>query len=269
MEKGTLKMSQKRLASELVSRFGLATANGRDIPMSPSLKLSRSDNPNPATMDFPYSELVGALLYLSTCTRPDIAQAVGVLTRYMSNPSSEHWLAAKAVLRYIAGTLDYGVIYNANKPGLVAYCDADYAGDIDTRRSTTGYVFIMHGGAISWNSRLQPTVAVSTTEAEYMAASSAVKEALWLRLLLGDLGYAMPTMTINCDNQGAIKLLKNPIASQRSKHIDIQHHFVRERVARGEIAFQYCDTKKMTADIMTKALPKPKFDDCRISMGIA
>ena len=142
-------------------------------------------------------------------------------------------------------------------------------GDIDTRRSKTGYVFILHRGAVSWSSRLQPTVAVSTCEAEYMAASSAVKEALWLRVLLEELGYPQKTMLINCDNQGAIKLLKNPIASQRSKHIDVMHHFVRERVSRGEVTFKYCDTSHMIADIMTKPLPVNKFVLCRQHMGVA
>lgn len=266
--RGTIKLSQRRLASEMVARFGLSEAKGRDIPLSPSLKLCRGED-GLDQEQFPYSELVGGLLYLSICTRPDIAEAVGVLARYMSKPTMEHWQAAKGVLRYVVGTVGFGLVFTKDKAGLACYCDADYAGDIDTRRSTTGYVILLHGGAVSWSSRLQPTVAASTSEAEYMAASSVVKEVLWLRVLLGELGYPYKTITISCDNQGAIKLLKNPIASQRSKHIDIMHHFVRERVARGEVAFQYCDTTRMVADIMTKPLPVSKFVFCRDHMGIA
>ena len=120
----------------------------------------------------------------------------------------------------------------------MGYCDSDYAGDLDTRRSTTGYVFIMNGGAITWSSRRQQTVAASTTEAEYMAAAAATKEALWLRKLINDLQKPVSTVTIRADNQGAIKLLKNPITSLRSKHIDVIYHFARERVMRKEVAFQ-------------------------------
>ena len=121
------------------------------------------------------------------------------------------------------------------------YCDSDFASDIETRRSTTGFVYILNGGAVSWNSKLQPTVVVSTSEAEYMAAAQAVNEALWLRTLLGDFGIRAGAQKIYCDSQGAINLLKNPIASIRSKHIDIIgfHHFTRERVARMEVTFEY------------------------------
>ena len=145
---------------------------------------------------------------------------------------------------------------------LMGYSDADYAGDLDTRRSTTGYVFMLNGGVISWSSRLQPTVAASTAEAEYMAASQAVKEALWLRKLTTDLGGDLKTMQLYTDNQAALTLLKNPIASARSKHIDIIYHFARERVARKEVKFDYCPTAKMIADIMTKALAEGKFVAC-------
>ncbi|GAX84605.1 hypothetical protein CEUSTIGMA_g12026.t1 [Chlamydomonas eustigma] len=147
-------------------------------------------------------------------------------------------------------------------------CDADYAGDMDTRRSTTGYVFSMHGGAISWSSRLQPTIAMSSCKAEYMSAASAVKEALWLRKLAADLNLEVKTLNMYCNNQGSIKLLKHPIASARSKHIDVMHHFVRERVARGEVQFEYCNTEQMVADIFTKALPVTKLEFCRQELGL-
>ena len=152
---------------------------------------------------------------------------------------------------------------------LVGYCDADFAGDVDTRRSTTGYVFLMFGGAVSWSSRLQPTVAASTVEAEYLSAAQAVKEALWFRKLGGDLGMDLGTVQIYCNNQGAIRLLKHPIASQRSKHIDVIHHFARERVARKEVGFEYCKTDDMKADILTKALAPGKFKKCKREIGIA
>lgn len=216
-----------------------------------------------------YSQLIGSLMYLSVCTRPDIAQAVEALARHMAKPTVAHWQAAKGVLRYISGTANYGITFGGTGDiRLEAYCDADYAGDIDTRRSTTGYVFILSGGAISWSSRLQPTVAVSTTEAEYMAAAYAIKEALWLRTLLKELSLEINTISIYADNQSAIKLLKNPVVSMRSKHIDIIYHFARERVARKDIAFKYIPTDKMVADALTKSVPTAKFKLCCQAMGI-
>ena len=192
-----------------------------------------------------YSELVGSLLYLSVCTRPDVPQAVEVWARHMAKSSMEHWTAAKAVLRYIAGILSCGIPFRQTNTPVGGY--SDHAGDSDTRRSTTGFVFILHGGAISWSSRLQRTVAVSTTEAEYMASAQAVREALWLRKVLGDLGIKVGTMSSYTDSQGALKLLKHPISSIRSKHIDIKYHFARESVSRKEVCFEYCSTDDMVA----------------------
>jgi len=263
----TIKVTQQRMTTDLVNRFGMDNVKPKMTPLSTGLKMMK-DGEELDTNEYRYSELVGSLLYLSVCTRPDIAQAVGALARYMSKPTTEHWTAAKGVLKYLAGTEDVGITYGPEKLDLVGYCDADYAGDVDTRRSTTGYVFILNGGVISWSSRLQPTVAASTAEAEYMAASQAVKEALWLRKLTTDLGGELKTMQLFTDNQAALTLLKNPIASARSKHIDIIYHFARERVARKEVKFDYCSTKEMIADIMTKALPESKFVDCCKGMGV-
>jgi ribonuclease HI len=165
----------------------------------------------------------------------------------MAAPTEAHWKAAKGVLRYLASTTTYGIIFGESGLTLEAYCDADYAGDIDTRRSTTAYVFTLGGGAISWSSRLQPTVAASTTEAEYMAAAYAIKEALWLRTLLSELGLDSEPITIYADSQSAIKLLKNPVLSMRSKHIDVIYHFARERVARKDVSFSYIRTDDMVA----------------------
>jgi hypothetical protein len=166
----------------------------------------------------------------------------------MSKPATSHWSAAKGVLRYLSSTHDYGLVFAPSKEEFCGYADADYAGDIDTRRSTTGYVFVMNSGAISWSSRLQPTVAVSTAEAEYMAAAAAIKEALWLRKLLRVFDYDNDCIKIYGDNQSALKLLKHPIASVRSKHIDIIYNFARERVARKEVKFEYISTDNMVAD---------------------
>ena len=176
--------------------------------------------------------------------------------------------AAKGVVRYLAGTVTYGIMFGSNNTEVVGYCDADYAGDVDTRRSTGGYVFIMNGAAITWQSKRQATVAALTTEAEYISAASAVKESLWLRQLLADLGMGQGPISIMADNQSAIKLLKNPVSSMRSKHKDVAHHFARERVTRQEVAFVFVATDEQIADIMTKALPKYKHVYCCDGMGM-
>jgi hypothetical protein len=191
-----------------------------------------------------------------------------VLAKFMAQPTTVHWQAAKGVVRYLAGTANDGIVYQGRNTEVLGYSDADYAGDRDTRRSTTGYVFIMNGGAITWSSKRQPTVAVSTTEAEYMAAAQAVKEALWLRKLLSDLSLQPGTMIIKADNQSAIKVIKNPVLSARSKHIDIIYNFARERVARQEVKFEYIRTDDMLADALTKPVPKTKLETCRAGLGI-
>ena len=264
----TLKLSQERLANDIIAKFGMDNAKARSVPLSQGTRLTRSDDSPLLDKDkYPYSELIGSLLYLSVCTRPDITQAVGALARHMANPRMEHWQAAKGVVRYLSQTLTYGIKYQKGSGGLHVYCDADYGGDLDTRRSTTGFVLLLNGGAISWSSRLQPTVAMSTVEAEYMAAAATVKEALWMRVVLKELGLDNQVV-VKCDNQGALSLLKHPISSQRSKHIDIMHHFVRERVARKEVSFVYCSTESNVADVMTKPLIPSKFEYCVANLGI-
>jgi Reverse transcriptase (RNA-dependent DNA polymerase) len=172
----TLKLSQRKYVSELIKKFALGDAKGKSVPMSHSIQLSKKRSPVLDKDKYAYSELVGSLLYVSGCTRPDITYAVGVLARYMSCPLVAHWEAAKNVLKYVGSTSSMGVSFKGKDCSLVGYGDADYAANIDTRRSTTGYVFLVNNGAVSWSSKLQPTVAVSTAEAEYMAAAACVKE---------------------------------------------------------------------------------------------
>jgi hypothetical protein len=268
---GTIKISQATMASELVGRFGMGEARPKSTPLGVGLQLKKEGGePLMGQERYAYSELVGSLMYLSVCTRPDLAQPVGALARYMAYPTTLHWQAARGVLKYLAGTTDVGIVFGGSgSGGLQGFCDADFAGDTDTRRSTTGYVFTLAGGAISWSSRLQQTVAASTAEAEYMAAAAAVKEALWLRKLLIDLGqFSGKALQLWCDNQAALKLLKHPISSVRSKHIDVIYHFARERVARGEVVFTYCRTDRMVADCLTKALPEQQLARCLAGMGV-
>jgi transposase InsO family protein len=255
----TLKLGQERAVNDLLDKYSMSECKPKGVPLS---SLPADEDEKLDTAAYPYSSLVGSLLYLSVCTRPDIAHAVGVLARHVASPHTEHWSAAKGILRYLAGTAKHGLHFGTDK-GLQGYCDADYASDTETRRSTTGYVFLFNGGAVSWSSRRQRTVAASTTEAEYMAAAAAVKEGLWLRKLMYDLREDCSPVTILADNQSAIKLLKNPVSSQRSKHIDVIYHFARERVGRGDVEFEYVSTNHMLADMLTKIVPKHKLEYCR------
>ena len=219
--------------------------------------------------NFPYQELVGCLMYLAVSTRPDIAYVTNCLARYVSSPSSNHVAVAKRVLKYLHGTKSVGILLGDSSPSfLEGYCDANYGGCEETRRSTTGYVFTMHGSLISWQTKLQKTVAVSTTEAEYMAAASAAKEALYLRKVLNDVGFGAQCITIHCDNQGAVNLTKNALTVSRTKHVDIAHHFVRNRVCRGELKFQYISTNEQLADFLTKALGPSKLQAALKTLGL-
>ncbi len=268
--KKTIRLHQSRLIKHLLEQYQLEAANPRSTPFNTGLQLTASEG-TPLTPDQAsiYGNLVGTLLYISNCSRPDIAYAAGVLARFLAQPTTTHWTAAKGVARYIAGTANAGLVYGGDSRLIMeGYCDADYAGDPDTRRSTTGYVFLMGGAAISWSSKRQPIVTASTMEAEYVAAAAAVKEALWLRKLRADLRLSTEPPTINGDNQSTLKLLRNPIATQRSKHIDVAYKFARERVARGELAFKYVNSSDMLADCLTKALAKQSHMKCCEGMGL-
>ena len=219
-----------------------------------------------------YREMVGSLQYLAVCCRPDISFSVNLCARYVSNPYSSHLNAAKHILRYLKGTPLVGITYTGDvhmqDMWLCGYSDASYAADPDNRKSTTGYVFTMFGGAISWNSKLQPTVAISTTEAEYMATSAATREATWIKKLLTELGVYIGALPLKNDNQGAINLAHNSVNSPRVKHIDVIHHFIRECIGNGVIKLDYIPTEDMVADVMTKILPLHKLDKCCKNMGV-
>ncbi|KAI3513013.1 hypothetical protein L1887_20337 [Cichorium endivia] len=216
-----------------------------------------------------YRKIVGSLIYL-TLTRSDIAFVVGVLSRYMQNPRKPHLDATRRVLRYVKTTLNYGVMFKREKEcRLSGYCDADYAGDVNTRRSTTGYIFMLGSSVVSWCSKRQPTVSLSTTEAEYRAAAMAAQESVWLVQLLQDLNqevdYSIPLL---CDNMSSIHLAENPTFHARTKHIEVHYHFIREKVLKGEIDLRYVRTENQVADSLTKSLTSRKLIEFCDKMGI-
>ena len=244
--------------------------NPVSTPMETAAKFMKRTDDDPPCNKQLYQQAVGCLTYASVTTRPDISSAVGILSQFMSDPSEHHWRGIKRVLRYLKGTLEYGIQFLGSDVQLIGFADADWAGDLDTRCSTSGYVFQVGNATVSWNSKRQKTVARSSTEAEYVALSNAAQEAIWLRRLLNDLGVDVSSPTVIYeDNNGAIELSTNAKNHKRTKHIDIAYHFARERVHSGELKVIHCPTKEMTADIMTKGLPKVQYQRFRDAMGVA
>ncbi|XP_068318271.1 secreted RxLR effector protein 161-like [Pyrus communis] len=216
-----------------------------------------------------YRKMVGSLLYL-TATRPDIMYAASLLSRFMHNPTRIHMGTAKRVLRYISGTLDYGIKYEKGEEAiLVGFCDSDWGGSEDDMRSTSGYAFAFGSGIFSWASVKQQSVALSTAEAEYVSAAMATSQAIWLRFVLKDFGEMQVDVTpLMCDNTLAIAMTKNPIFHQKTKHIKRKFHFIREALQENTIELIYCKSQDQMADIFTKALPKERFVYLREMFGI-
>ena len=169
----------------------------------------------------PYASAVGSLMFAMICTRPDITHVVRVISRYMANPGKEHWNTVKRILRYIKGTSDVVLCYGGLDFIVRGYVDSDYAGDLDRSKSTTGYVFTLTSGTVSWVSKLQSVVARSTTEAEYVAATQASKEAVWLKMIMEELGHEQESIPLFCDSQSALHLAKNLAFHSKSKHIQV------------------------------------------------
>ena len=267
---GEMCLAQRAYLKNVLQRFNMAESRPVKTPMESNAKFNVL-GPTEAQVDpADYQTVIGCLLWLSMGTRPDIAQAVAVLARFVTNPGDAQWTGIKRVLRYLNGTRDFCLRFKrSDEPNLIGMCDADWAGDIINRRSTTGFVFTIGGTAVSWLSKQQPIVALSTCEAEYIALSAAVQEMIWLNRLLCELGFKdLVGTNLYEDNQGAIALAKNPIGHKRTKHIDTRYHFIREKVDSGQIAIKYCSTQDMIADVFTKGLAVNKFVEFRTNLGV-
>ncbi|XP_039304387.1 secreted RxLR effector protein 161-like [Solenopsis invicta] len=213
---------------------------------------------------FPYREATGCLNYIATVSRPDISYAVSKLARYSNDPQQLHWKAVKRVMKYLKGTIDVSLYFHKElSDELIGYCDSDYAGELKERRSTSGYVFLIHGGPIAWSSSLQRITALSSSEAEYMSISDALKELLWLRTLVKSLGIEQTKSTeLKVDNQAAIAMSRNPEFHKRTKHIAVRFHRIRQEQEAGKVHVTYVSSSNQVADLLTKPLPWPTISRC-------
>ncbi|KAL0269596.1 UNVERIFIED_CONTAM: hypothetical protein PYX00_007274 [Menopon gallinae] len=263
---GNMTLTQRNYIEELIKKFGMENAKEIGTPMELNVKVSKEmspkdENEREEMKHKPYRELIGCLVYLSKATRPDIAFAAMTLGRYCNDPGKEHWTLAKRVLRYLKATPELGIKYSRNVKQLEAFTDSDWAGNVDDRRSCSGNVLMLAGGPISWMSKLQSSVSLSTMEAEYVAIREVTKEVVYVSRLINHMlfrHYVKEPISVYCDNQSAIELSKNPVFHKRSKHIDIAYHYARELVEKGKIELKYLRTDEMIADVFTKPLSKVK-----------
>ena len=264
---GFVSVNQEDYIKQMLLRYGMSECKPIGTPGVSNAKLSRADSPEADSEDhremakYDYRGLVGCLNYLSTTTRPDVAYMAHLLSRYLHNPGKSHWIAAKHVLRYLQATKKQELVYRrtGDDIDLHAYSDSDYAGDVDTRRSTSGLCVFMSRGsaAISWQSKLQSTVAVSTAEAEINAAVASVQEMVHLNELLKELGYSLDLpILLYVDNQAAIALSRNPEQQSKTKHFAIRLAYLRELCEKGFVTLEYIPSKEMIADILTKCLDR-------------
>jgi hypothetical protein len=273
----TLHLSQRQYTLDLLDCFGFADCSPVSTPLDPGSRLDMSQCPQtPEDDEFmrdkPYVSAVRALMYLAIATRPDIAHTVGVLCHFMSKPGPAHWKAAKHLFRYLRGSVDYRLTYAPDPSSsqlFTTYSDADHGGNPDNGRSTSAYVVKMGTGAVSWMSRLQSIVALSTTEAEFISAVSAGQEIVWMRSFLGKLGYSFdaPSLLL-VDNQLAIQVTRNPEHHGRMKHLDLRFFWLRDMVNSGVIAVRYIPTADMAADLLTKALARVKVAAALAQLGL-
>ncbi|UYV79989.1 K02A2.6-like [Cordylochernes scorpioides] len=268
-EDGSMTLSQSNYIEELLQRFRLQDAKGVSTPMETNLDLSVRKNGN-SNERFPYRELIGGLSYLSQRTRPDIAYAVGILSRYCDDYTRKHWEAGKRVLRYLKSTKDFGITYRSTGKPLIAFSDASWASDIVDRKGVSGHLIILAGAPIIWRSTKQTVTALSTMESEYIALSSAVKDITWVRNLMEQLKMSSlicGETKVFCDNQAAISHAENYIDKSKTRHFAVKYHFVREKISEEAIELFYTPSAENPADFLTKPLARSQHEKyCRALM---
>lgn len=267
MSNGTIAINQTGYIHKMLSRFQMTNAKEASTPLPSSLTLSQAQSTDTRCDQKHYQELIGSLNHLAVFSRPDITHAVSKMAQFNTDPTNSHMAAARHILRYLKGTADRKITYGTTKNlDIFVFADANWGGDPDDRKSTSGYVCYVGGGPVSWTSRKQHTVALSTLEAEYMSMSDAGREAIARKQLHDELEIKTRTPIIYCDNQGALAIAENPTNHQRSKHIDIRYHFVRNAIKAGQINVEYIPTDQQVADVFTKALVKAKHLRCVVDL---
>ncbi|WJX12170.1 hypothetical protein P8452_02697 [Trifolium repens] len=264
-------LHQAKYATEILRKFEMLDCNSSVTPADTRAKIEE-DTGSDAVDSTMFRQLISSLRYLCQ-TRPDISYAVGYVSRFMSKPLKCHLLAAKRILRYINGTIHYGVVFPYSKDNgkleLSGFSDADWCGDKVDRRSTSGYLFKFQNAPVSWCSKKQSVIALSSCEAEYVAGSLAACQANWLQSLLSEINIiADTTVVLKIDNKSAINLAKNPVSHGKSKHIETRFHFLRDQVTKGKLKLEYCSTDNQQADILTKAVKRDQFLKLRREMGV-
>jgi hypothetical protein len=274
-------VTQDAYVEKLLARFKLESANSVDTPGVTGQILSKDDCPKSGCAEQqemaqkPFRSLVGSLMYSYIGTRPDIGSALVKVAAFCTNPGVVHWVAAKRILRYLKGTkqspIRYsGRLHKGEKVKITAFCDSDWAQDKDDRKSTSGFVVMLAGGPISWRCKKQPTVALSATEAEFVALTEATRDVIWLTNFLDELGIEYEVPTIYSDSQSAIEWSKNACHHQRSKHVALKYFFIRDTVADRKVKIAYVSTKQNVADILTKTTTRAVFGRLQPKlMGIA
>ena len=270
----TLSINQHAYIESLVERFRLTNVKPVSIPMDPNTQYLVEQSPSTPNQvakmrGMPYSKAIGSVLWLAVVSRPDIAYAVGILSQFVQNLGLAHWEALKQVIIYLNTTKDLWLTFGGRSKTLVeGYCNADWASQ-KHRHLISGYSFHFRSGAISWSSKKQHIIALSSTKAEYIAQTHAAKEAIWLWNFVEEIrGSKAEPMGINCDNQGAIALAKDNKYHSRTKHIDLCYHFIREAVEDKKISISYIPTNDNLSDVLTKALARPKFEQFVKMLGL-
>ncbi|KAL1191699.1 Retrovirus-related Pol polyprotein from transposon RE1 [Cardamine amara subsp. amara] len=255
-------VTQSTYAKNLVVRFGMDKSKDAKTPMGVNEKLSK-DESGESVDEKLYRGMIGSLLYL-TASRPDICMAVGVCARYQAKPKISHLLAVKRIIKYVKGTVNLGIYFTKDTTKeFMGFCDAYWAGSLDYRRSTSGGCFFMGNNLISWHSKKQNSVSLSTAEAAYIALGSCCTQLMWMKQMAADYGMTSDSILIYCDNESAINIAKNPVQHSRTKHIDIRHHFIRELVKEKLIVVDHVSTEFQLADLFTKPLDFNRFVSLR------
>ena len=273
-EKKTLKIRQSAYVTKVLERFTMMGGNLVSTPIAGGQKLVKDVDQDGNILEAynaPFRQLIGSIMYAAIGTRADIAFSFNQLSQFLQSPSKEHWMCAKRVLRYLRGTLDTGIVFSAScrSNHLVAYSDASWASEVESRKSVTGVCILTSGGEIGWRSEKQSLVADSTTYAEYVAAHSGTRDVVWLRWLLDDMDFKQDGPTVlHLDIVAAELLITNPADHERTKHFDIKFHYTREKFREGEINVQHVSTGDHVADIFTRALPVCKFEGFKKCLGM-